>query len=326
MRNPDKNNKNSRIAHIGLPKTGTTFLQNLYFSKLDQEFFSTQEPFIWPKELKYAFRLNGIYQSIFLKSNFDQKINIKYYDQIQKKINKSYLESIYQASNFAEKYKKTKKIIISSEGLYGVTNDLNIKYLNLIKKSSFNKIIFIIRNQSDWIKSFWTQLIIAEDRFCKLVSPDTLFSLDSNSYGFNLDWKVYVDNIYEIFGEKNSLILPYELLLDKPKQFFGKLNNFMGITESYLPNYETKFNTSKSPNIYNSTIFDSSPLIQRSYIARRLSRKVVKSSNFLSKILSNKIKNEFKNEFLHKIKANFKKSNSKLESAIEIDLSKYNYY
>ena len=48
-----------------------------------------------------------------------------------------------------------------------------------------------------------------------------------------LDWSVYVKNYYRLFGRKNVLVLPFEMLIEDSRQFLDRLYEFMGVAPYY---------------------------------------------------------------------------------------------
>ena len=183
-----------RIAHIGLPKTASTFLQLNYFSKFNTKFFSTQDPFKWPLELEFVYLLN---KEVEKYSNNWGSLDKIFIDnlKIERKLNSIYIKHKKRAQHFAEISKSIPKIILSSEGLYGLNYNVNIIQMKLLKHCSIDKVIFIIRNQSEWFKSFWKQIIIKEDRFSKYIKPDDIFGSAENNIGYSMNWLYYIKSI-----------------------------------------------------------------------------------------------------------------------------------
>ena len=84
------------VAHIGLTKTGSTYLQNHIFPQLFNIYYSTDTNFKWPNNLDYIretnrFWLEDLYsnESILknskLEKNYEKKIN-QNYQQYEKQV------------------------------------------------------------------------------------------------------------------------------------------------------------------------------------------------------------------------------------------------
>lgn len=313
-----------KFAHIGLPKTGTTYLQKNYFSKLNCDFYSTQEPFIWPKDFKFVYQNNIYIEELNRKINWEHS-EFYSYEKYTKDINRLYKKSLKRVSSCRKYFELNKNFIFSSEGIYGLTKEINLINLRLLKEAKIDKIIFIIRRQTDWIKSFWTQLIVSEDRYCKYISPDQMFSLDNSFRGFGADWYEYVKNCFDVFGEQNVLVLPYEMLNYDLNKFYEKLNSFLIGINSFVPENNQKINLSKNYKIYRSTFLDNIPMLSNYYSFRRLIRAIIKFGPKNMNLLSKEIETNFPDEFLSKIFNKYESSNSKLSNLINLDLSQYGY-
>tara|TARA_Y100001968_G_scaffold220407_1_gene203267 strand:+ start:5174 stop:6130 length:957 start_codon:yes stop_codon:yes gene_type:complete len=314
-----------RVAHIGLPKTGSTFLQLNYFSKFNCNFFSTQCPFSWPSELNFVYLLNKEVEKCNHKwKNLDElnRNDLK----IQKRLNSLYLKNKVKAERFSTKSKKVQRIIISSEGLYGMNIPVNIHHMKLLKHSSIEKVIFIIRNQSDWFESFWKQIIVREDRFSKYIEPDFFYRATENNIGYSMNWLNYITSINKIFSPKNVLVLPYEMLVKNPLLFFFNLNKFIGLEPKNQIDYTNKLNISDNSLIYKGSLIDDIPYIGDNRFMRRLTRSLAYSLPIKNKIMNKSFNISISKDLINKIKLKYSRSNKDIEKIINIDLASYNYY
>ena len=182
------------IVHMGYPKCASTFLQKKVLSKIDCNYFGGLEA-----------------------------------------------ESIEHSSFAAEPYKQ----VIKSQEDYDAEKDLTIisyppisspskKYFtqeyfdqaceNLIRLDKNVKVIIVLRNQIDLIKSWYVYSVtrglntITYKSFDQWLEDD--FAVMNPEY--------LVTSCEKYFSQDNMLILPVELLNSKSTIFFSKLSNFIG--------------------------------------------------------------------------------------------------
>ena len=113
------------------------------------------------------------------------------------------------------------------------------------------KVILIFRRQEEYLKSIYRQLIFKENRFEQFIKFSDVFKI-SKKY---LDWyKIY--KIYKLlFGSKNLLILPYELMDSNLEEFTNNILNFVGSKANLPQNYfDTLINASNIKNYHNTNI------------------------------------------------------------------------
>lgn len=212
--------KDNIFIHIGVPKSGTTALQTHLFvghkelisiGKIKQ--YSTEG--VYPnKKLEYFF-------STLKKS---EEITFPY-----DKMHEIYIHEI-------EKY-WDKKIIISDEGFTNsILGDTYLKAKRLKHFFPEAKIIYVIRNQFDLIKSFYymvpkSPLFLTNEK--KPLSYNKWLDISFNNINnsFLLSGKYYdVYQIYtKLFSEGKILVLLYEDFKYNIEYFGDKLSEFMSI-------------------------------------------------------------------------------------------------
>lgn len=203
----------SFFIHVGMPKTGTTFLQHQVF------------PYV--KDVHYW-------------KMFEHPVT--YY--LERLSNNNYLtypeEWKQQVKTHVAQSKKGKNLI-SFEGFFGsYTNNYKSNFTNsLALKELFPdaRIILVIREQCALIESNYAQVIkegygrsfkqyvnYSRGKFGNNRSESTV-SLNIES----LHYTGYVRNYVEQFGKENVLVLPYEMLRSAPEVYLERLSRFMDV-------------------------------------------------------------------------------------------------
>ncbi len=321
------------VLHIGLPKTATTFLQEMVFSKLNDVFF-VGYPEVKKIENTPLFYINELNKHTYNKPELPENELNKLKSDISEYIN-----------NLAEK-----NILISNETLCGQIISFQNSYKNArFLKEIFNsaKIVFTFRNQADWAESVYNQLMTKHNRYT--INEEFLgyrhgnsihkmfrynngtFEENSQIYSFN--WFLITKNYMEIYGKENVLVLPYELLKNDLNDFLNKFYDFTEL-ETYYPEENKNLNPRTTDKI-----IKYSPILSRySSYTQNLKNSWVKKfilkndkgfKKFLLKHnlkelnISKEVFSDYQKEM---IKNYYAESNKKLAEIIEVDLGQYNYY
>jgi hypothetical protein len=224
----------SVLLHIGLPKTGTTFLQEQIFPKLS----GFDMPYLDDGELARALR-----------------------DAVQE--NPLFRDLAPVAKQLAERQKRhpKKTLLISDERLIGASyfgfRD-SISIAEALKELFPRaKILFVIRRQDEFVDSLYRQAL-HEYHSVPLATflggrgkdylPDKPFRniLDRPFPHADLpvlDWSRYVDLYERLFGADNVLVLPYELLKADNRAFLDRIYAFIG-AQPYYPEGNKTINRS----------------------------------------------------------------------------------
>lgn len=212
--------------HLGLPKTGTTFLQEVCFPYLKEVHY------IHPKS-----RVPLLPDGIFSRLGRIVRTNPLFLDL---KKEREELDRLLQAVD-------EKTVLISNERIFGdalynfhdnLYNAASLKYL-----FPAAKIIIVIRKQDDWLESMYKQCL----RACFCPSIDSFLNYVNNCFtdlffyplpypnnnARQLNLYKYVQNYVEMFGRENVIVLPYEMLQTDLKAFLNKLFDFMSIQPFY---------------------------------------------------------------------------------------------
>lgn len=200
------------LIHIGLYKTGSSFLAD-WFDK---------NPFIHAKS-----RTIAGFRSTFELINFAKSAdfnNVEYF-------------ALYDAGFTSLSFENFNKDAIADfdKNRYNSLRILN----DLINQP---KILLILRNKNDFIKSAYSQYI--KEGGIHLPHKMIEYYKEYLVHFFNYD--KLIEDCYSIFGKENIKLLPFELLEKDASRFISEIETFLNITHyDYRP---VKINKSLSNN------------------------------------------------------------------------------
>ncbi|GEM_PF-4255781 len=313
-----------RVAHVGLGKTASTFLQKRFFSEIDMPVFSTDPSSHWPEELNWLRSINRVWMKDFYTERlfWSRKEREAYFCAQVDQARESWVLS---GKEFVEK--SGGALLLSAEGLCGFSIPV-AKYIgNLLHDIGIEKIIFVFRGQADWSISLWRQLILAEDRFARYVSFEDLFgnmSSDGKCAPLDMDWMGYLNSYREIFGAQNVLAVPYERLVHEAPMFFEEVSRFMGVKSKRLPDFSQRENLSQEDNFYLAWKMGGDSRLLRAYPLRMLLHN--KKRSFLSLCFKKEPITNFNHDFRIKIMQHFRDSNQELSNQTGYNLASYGYF
>ncbi|HSA06212.1 MAG TPA: sulfotransferase [Candidatus Gastranaerophilales bacterium] len=223
--------KKQVIIHVGLPKTASTYLQDMFF------------PFL--KDVYFCYRN--------VKTNNDPL------QEYNRKLRNYFPVDVSQEKNAIYEYINNlhESNIILSDEIFSTNCEYYTDYLKPIFPDA--KIILCVREQTDWLESLYKHHIttgksnIVVDYFLKLNA-------------FNCNWldkyKHYVNN----FGKENVLVLPYEMFKKDKSQFFKMFFEFTGIEYFYPENKLVRSAPSFSSLILKSLIYNPANIQHNKFI------------------------------------------------------------
>ncbi len=215
------------IFHVGLPKTGTTFLQKRWFPRLTGfDYFSTEPPHRWPGQLSWLYQLNPIgFRRGCVPAGDGKHPGAAALAQVVEENHSSWIAS---GKSFLSQLDQP--AIFSSEGLAGHSLAVSKLYARLISDIFGQaKIIFVFRRQPEWLHSLWRQLVLIEDRFSRYLDPSQLIETgDDGTALIDMDWRAFVESYDNVFGKENVLALPYEQMQAEPQAFVRQIAEFIG--------------------------------------------------------------------------------------------------
>ena len=313
-------------AHIGLAKTGSTFLQRNIFPKFNKNYFSIDLKFFFPNNFDYIKKTNYFWLQD-LKFNYFLNISERR-AYFKKQTNKHYLNWSLEAKKFSSDYKISDSYFISAEGFCGFSKETCEISMRLLKKAGIKKIIFIVRKQTDYAKSLWRYFLLNEDRFSRYVSFEDLFGNSASDGIIELNWNIYIDKMTKIFGKKKILILPYELFVKSPDQFLLLIKKFLGLSSLNIKiDYLKKINVSKKNTFYRTFIFENTyPLNQLPKIRRRIKKILYKYKKYIPNKFFLKKKLDVDKKLIDEIQNKYSKDNKILEKKLKIRISSFGYY
>lgn len=207
-------NETSVIFHIGLHKTGSTFLQKELFSKIQNPRFN-------------YINNNNTFRYFLNKTIYRDNL---YFDEALK-------------SNII---KKNKINLVSAENLSGNPEGIsfNLKNIldNLYNLCEDSKIILFIRKQDDFAESNYVQSIRSGSNLSIRNMYKYVFKEDLPLRHYQIiykdlfQYKKYIDYIYTKFHFENILLIPFEDLKYNYDVTIKKIFNFIGITPFHVIN------------------------------------------------------------------------------------------
>jgi hypothetical protein len=315
------------IAHVGLPKTGSTYLQKHYFSLLQRTFWSTQQPFSWPHELNFLYAGNQLwYQDlIYGDSTILRDERSAMYAAATRALVPNWRKN---ACAFARSTASLDSWLLSAEGLCGLSTDITELHMTLLKDAGVSKVLFVCRQQTNWALSLWRQFLLAEDRFARYIPFEELFGTDREPGVVDLDWNQYIKIIDAQFGAKNVLVLPYEFLITDSIGFYKQLNSFFGVSEEVLiAARDARENPSRTDSVYRGLSIDREfPFSRLPRLRRQLHRLSQRHPRFIPECLKMESLMSVPGEINALFKRRFRDSNLCLGKRINFDLGVYGYY
>jgi hypothetical protein len=309
---------NNLLIHIGLHKTGTTWLQETLFSS-DSKNFIPLSPDGDPKYFGilfiWAHRRN-------LLSPFEAN---------EKEIRKELLE-ILDNLEIGEKIP-----VISHERLSGHPDSGRFDCKTIADRIKTNfpdaKILCVIREQRDMILSTYFQYLKMGgiDSLRKYISRRN----DARRPGFELSNYYYLDLVsyyFKLFSKKNVLVLPYEMFKEDLDLFLTHLGNFtktdlMGweqMGKEIINKRSNDFALSRFPFL--NLFFQKSSINAYSPLYIRGGEKLIPYANwFLGPFVKNHL-TTLPKSLDSFVGDKFVKTNQELSKLIGIDLSRYGYF
>lgn len=310
---------NNLLIHIGLHKTGTTWLQETLFSSDSRNFI----PLSPDGDPKYLGKL-------FIWAHNRHNL-LSPFEENEKEI-RNELGEILDNIEIGEKIP-----VISHERLSGHPDSGRFDCKTIADRIKTNfpdaKILFVIREQKDMILSTYFQ-------YLKMGGIDSLSKYISRRYdakrpGFELSNYYYLDLVsyyFKLFSPKNVLVLPYEMFKEDLGLYLTHLGNF---TKTDLSNWEqmgreiinkrsNDFILSRFPFL--NLLFQKSSVNAFSPLYIRGGEKLIPLANWALGPFSKAHLSTLPKFLDSFVGDKFIKTNQELSKLIGIDLSRYGYF
>jgi len=196
---------NNLLIHVGYHKTASSYLQHVVFPQLPVNLFNLDE------------------QHLKLIGTDNESDSMLFRDWIESEVSKARsgnnkditIISHEALSGHPHGYKKISPFLIAD---------------NLASTFPGSKILIIIRNQFDYITSLYAFRVATKgeeyknlDNFVKFAGSKGLFE--------HLEYHLLIEKYQALFGEKNVLVLPMEILIKSPNEYIERIISFIGISE-----------------------------------------------------------------------------------------------
>lgn len=316
-----------KVAHIGLPKCASTYLQKHYFSGLSIPFCSTQTGFHWPDDLNWVYSTNALWYGDLLGETelWPRKEREHRFQQESGKLMPQWGAA---TRRFAGQHTE-EAILLSSEGLAGLALPVAALHAELLKQAGIGRIMLIVRRQNDYAVSLWRQFLLAEDRFARFIDfPRVFCEPEIGQSIVDMDWCALADMLDGVFGVKNVLVVPYEQLVHSPQAFFERCAAFFELGENAYAPPNRRENPSRSDQVYWGIKGDWSTPLSKMHRVRillhRLARRFPEAANKLRVVKPHSM--SVPQEILDGLMAACRESNQRLARRIGMDLQQYGYY
>lgn len=300
------------IIHIGLSKTGSTFLQSKVFPFLENTFSITPPAAtLEGTPLHFLF-----YQTV----RPDRKKRLS--NEEDRKAIFNYVSSL-----------TSDNIILSNEHFSTVQFRYKSEYNcfeELKKIFPEAKIFLVLRKQDEWAQSAYNTTVRMPGRRKPL---NELWQYNNNRFADDskvrtINWYELVKEAYSYFGKENVFVTTYELFADEPKKFLSEFYNFFEIPPYYPEDYnKVNFKLKEIRVEPLNELYD----IAIEKLPYKLQKVIKKNSKFIKKFIGKLYRYTYHIEFFtpqqkQQILDIYSESNKKLAELVGIDLSKYGYY
>lgn len=242
------------VFHVGLPKTGTSFLQERFFPGLGIPFHTTHGRAL-PRSMDWVYRINGRW--------IDERLPRDRRRSMLEKIAEREIKAVPELASAGAEGGCT---LVSAEGLCGVSHDPLLNSGAIARRLAAlhpgARAVICVRDHADWCESIYRQLVMREDRFGRFIPFDRFFATDPDVDAIvhvgDLRWADLCETWREAFGPERVLVLRYEQLRGEPHVFLDVLARFIVGAGVAGIDAETRVNDSSGTDHHRAT-----PLVRK---------------------------------------------------------------
>ena len=209
------------VIHVGPPKTGTTYLQRMFW------------------ELRGQMRNEGIYYPHEFWRSGPDFLHSELVRELQQGPSEK-LGNIFAAINASG----SETVLISCEGFVALPVE-SLTYLRELLRDASVDIVYYARRWSDWFPSQWQQHIKQGSTEQFPIAYAKL--LGAKAPGESINHKIALDKFASVFGESSIKVISYSNLTDArvdiAEHFFAAI---LGWVPEALPKFSSPLNSSLS--------------------------------------------------------------------------------
>ena len=293
------------VIFIGYMKAGSTFLRS-YFSYHPDIYYTRNAGLFLAKDFELK---KDYYLSL---SNPDK--NYKCYIDMYEGVAISMLQSIKNLNSkirFQPYYHIDKKYI---------DPDVEKIARRIYSTLPNSKILIIIRNQIDWLRSYYLHYMVNLSERSRSLG-DFLNTFDGKCGIYSALFHITIEAYYEVFGKDNVHVMLLEQIIKERKNAEKNLCNFLEVEHLNFPKEKQKVNKGKSYAEGN---------ILKTLSAIRIPDKVVKKLSTFLKPMERMFYRFYDRDVLTPnekslIRSFYSVSNYHTSNLIDLDLKKYGY-
>lgn len=236
--------------HIGLPKTGTTYLQRVLFPALNPARISFND-----QEIKSLMREQSSFDKIIWEFHLTDELKKSVGEALDRIITPKVLLSREAFLAFPFFDRTGTPGTPAEQALSETPMPETLDGLEMVKACFPDaKIIIVLRNQIDWIQSRYRQYIMSGEKmtFRRYLSSESghLGARTDRSYtninALSLDYLKLIRHVETEFGKGNLLVLAYEEFRDNQSSFNKRIADFIGEDVPLPPQHKKRTHRSFS--------------------------------------------------------------------------------
>lgn len=308
--------------HIGYPKNASTTLQTDIFPTVDKaaylgRIYGSDQAYVSEEVSEALYAISMIDSIDYSHSDVERKIK----NTLNKMMNESDIE----------------KVIISSEAFSNNVSDRKLiaKRLNALFPDA--KIVLIIRNQMDALRSMYGFLVCQLGKNINLsygrpsVKTFENWILEQEeylcrSYVSTLKYHEFISVYWDLFGKENVSVLLFEKLVYEPELFFDEMADFLDVDVIELEKNKSLPRRNKGPTNSALLYYKLRGYFPGISPAKILPNRIVNGWHNILGMGGSASKNqELPLDVQQRILSIYTTGNNELQNELDLDLAKYGY-